>query len=63
VGDLDHGDDAGVILDFVDDAVVTLTDPVTLPIGQLLAPLRAGIVGKPLDPLQDPRGGPWRRIS
>lgn len=59
VADGDHEDDQHVIVDLVDDSVVTSTHPpLALSLDQLLGPARPRLVGEELDgPLDPPSGG------
>jgi len=50
---LNHNDDAGIILNLVNDAVGTLANSVALLIREFLAPVQARVHSKRLDPLQD----------
>ncbi len=54
MANFDHDDYAGIILNFIKDAVRALTDPVALLIGELFTSLRAGFISERLDPPQDP---------
>ena len=51
--DLEH-DDASIIMNLIKDAVGPLADSVALSVGEFLAFIETGIIGKRLDSLQDP---------
>ena len=53
VTNLDHNDDAGVILNLVDDAVQALANSISRLASKLLASIWAGIHRKGLDPFED----------
>jgi len=53
VTNLDHNDDAGVILNLVDDAVQALANSISRLARKFLASIWAGIHRKGLDPFED----------
>jgi hypothetical protein len=64
VADLDHPDCEFIILDRIDNAVISLTNAVFFLPGKFFAANWTGIVGKPADPIDDPlKIAPWNSFK
>lgn len=64
VADLDHPDGQFVILDRIDNAVISLTNAVFFLSGELFASNWTGIFDKSADPIDDPlQVAPWNSFK
>lgn len=53
VANFDHVYDESVIFNSVHDAILSLTDPISILTGEFLTPDGAGVIAELLDPLND----------